>query len=59
MRYNEKKGHWPMMKAKAASSDEKVNDSSSEERVVGITYPEKSASAKEVVTRLLGVGRST
>ena len=47
-----------MMKAKAASSDEKVDDSSSEEGGVGITYPEKSANAKDVVTRVRGVGRS-
>lgn len=51
-----------MMKAKAASSDEKVNDSSSEssseEGGVGINYPQKSANAKDVVTRVRGVGRS-
>lgn len=58
MRYNEKKGHWPLMKAKAASSDERVSDSSSEEGEVGITYPEKSANAKNVMTEVRGVGRS-
>ena len=51
MRYNEKKGHWPLMKAKAASSEEKVGDSSSEEGV-GITYPEKSANAEGILMRV-------
>lgn len=50
------------MKAKAASSDDRVSDSSSEEGAVGITYPEKSADAKdvvtEVVTKVRGVGAS-
>lgn len=57
MRYNEKKGHWPLMKAKAASSEEKASDSSSEEGV-GITYPEKSANAESVMTRVRSVGSS-
>lgn len=54
MRYNEKKGHWPLMKAKAASPEEKANDSSSEEGV-GITYPEKSADADDIRTRVRSV----
>lgn len=44
-----------MMKAKAASSEEKVSDSSSEEGV-GITYPEKSADI--VLTRVRSEGPS-
>ena len=55
MRYNEKKGHWPLMKAKAASSEEKMSDSSSEEGV-GITFPEKSAIVEGVLTRVRSVG---
>jgi len=42
MRCNEKKGHWPLMKAKAASTDEESNNSSSDEGVK-VAYPEKNA----------------
>ncbi|CAF9936322.1 MAG: hypothetical protein ALECFALPRED_006766 [Alectoria fallacina] len=51
MRYNEKKGHWPLMKAKAISSEEKTSDSSSEEEV-GITYPKKSVEGENIWTRV-------
>lgn len=51
MRYNEKKGHWPLMKAKAASPEDKASDSSSEEGVV-ITKPEKSANTDDIRTRV-------
>lgn len=50
MRYNEKKGHWPLMKAKPALSDDKVSDSSSEE-AIKVAYPEKAADATGVLTK--------
>ena len=31
MRYNERQGHWPLMKAKATPSNDKVDLSSSDE----------------------------
>lgn len=56
MRYNEKTGHWPLMKRKAASSERKASDSSSEED--GITYPTKSADAQNILTKVRSVGPS-
>lgn len=60
MRYNEKKGHWPLMKAKAASSDDRKasNSSSSDEDGSGITHPEKSADPQSILTRVRSVGSS-
>ena len=58
MRYNEKKGHWPLRKPKAAPSEEKASDSSSEEGV-GITYPGKGNSAEDITTRVKSVGQSS
>ncbi len=62
MRYNEKKGHWPLMKSKAGSSDttssdRKASDNSSDEGV-GITYPAKSADPQGILTRVRSVDRS-
>lgn len=54
MRYNEKKGHWPLMKAKPASPDDKVSDSSSEE-AVKLANPEKAADAAGVLTNVRSV----
>ena len=51
MRYNEKKGHWPLMKAKPALSDDKLSDSSSEE-AVKVAYSEKAADATGVLTNV-------
>ena len=57
MRYNEKKGHWPLMKAKAASPDRKASESSSDGEV-GIAYPAKSADPQSILTRVRSVDRS-
>lgn len=56
MRYNEKKGHWPLTKAKPASATEKVSDSSSEEGV-SITYPRMAAKPEGVSTNVRSVVR--
>ena len=40
MRYNEKKGHWPLRNAKAVSNNDETIDSSSEEGI-SIGCPEK------------------
>lgn len=60
MRYNEKKGHWPLVKAKTTSAEdnEKVSESSSEEGV-GINDLEKSADAGDIMTSVRNVGLSS
>jgi hypothetical protein len=54
MRYKEKKGHWPLMKAKAASTDDEINDSSGDEEVK-IADANKRAKVGGVSTRVRSV----
>ena len=57
MRYNERKGHWPLRKPKTTPSERKASDSSSEEGV-GITYTAKSVDAQNILTKVRSVGPS-
>ena len=57
MRYNEKKGHWPLMKTKAVAGDRKESGDSSSEEEIGVTYPAKSADPQNVMTRVRTVGQ--
>ena len=54
MRYNEKKGHWPFMKAKAVSEDGNTTDSNSEEGV-NLASPEKAADSVGVSAKVRSV----
>ncbi|KAK4693137.1 high-affinity iron transporter, partial [Lecanoromycetidae sp. Uapishka_2] len=51
MRYNEKKGHWPLIKAKTASANTESDDSNSDEGEK-VTYPEKNAKNGGIMTRV-------
>ena len=54
MRYNEKKGHWPLRKAKAVSNTEEVIDSSSEEGI-NLACPEKAVDAVGISAKVRSV----
>ena len=58
MRYNERKGHWPLMKPKTAPSERKASDSSSSEEGVGITYTAKSVEAQNILTKVRSIDPS-
>ena len=45
------KGHWPLMKARTASTEKKVSDSSSEE-AVKVAYPAKAVDTAGVLTNV-------
>lgn len=49
MRYNEKKGHWPLMKANPTSNDDASNESGSEDGV-DVAYPEKDVEVGRIST---------
>ena len=55
MRYNEKKGHWPFMKATNASSDggDSGNISSSEDE--GMTSEKKGGDSRGVSTKVRSI----
>ena len=53
MRYNEKKGHWPLMKSKAA--EPAMSDSASSEGGV-VDYEKKDGVAEGVTTEVRSVG---
>ena len=54
LRYKEQRGHWPLMKAKATSSDEKADPSSSDEEG-GVGIVEKGDSAGNPFTKVSSV----
>ena len=54
MRHNEKKGHWPLMKAKAVSEDGNTTDSNSEDGV-NLTNPEKAADSVGVSAKVRSI----
>lgn len=54
MRYNEKKGHWPLMNAKAVSKDGETIDSNSEEGI-NLAYPEKAADSVRILAKVRSV----
>ena len=54
MRYNEKKGHWPLRKAKAVSNSEEAIDSSSEEGI-NIAYSEKAVDSAEISAKVRSI----
>ena len=54
MRYNEKKGHWPLRKAKAVSNSEEAIDSGSEEGI-SITCPEKAVDSVGISAKVRSV----
>ena len=57
MRYNERQGHWPLMKAKTTSTEEANNSSSDEEAAIGST--EKASEGGHVVTKVRSLGSPT
>ena len=57
MRYNEKKGHWPLMKQKAAPSERAASESSNSDGA-SITYPAKSVDAQDILTKVRSVSHS-
>ena len=54
MRYNEKKGHWPLMKAKAVSNDGETSDSNSEEGI-NLARPEKAADSVGISAKVRSI----
>ena len=54
MRYNEKKGHWPFMKAKAVSNDGETTDSNSEEGI-NLEFPAKTADSVGISTKVRSI----
>lgn len=57
MRYNEKEGHWPLLKAGKSSPKEEVNDTSSDEEA-SVGGKEKAAEDEGVTTKVRSVGSS-
>lgn len=54
MRYNERKGHWPLMKSKAA---EETNQIENQSRGSSIAYTDKEAEEGKVLTQEHSVAR--
>lgn len=61
MGYNEKKGHWPLMKNKKVASRGRESESSyGDERDTNIAYPEKTAGGDgNVITDVQSRGSSS
>ena len=54
MRYNEKKGHWPLMSAKAVSVSGETTDSNSEEGI-DLAYSEKAADSVGISAKVRSI----
>ena len=54
MRYNEKKGHWPLMKAKAVSESGEMTENNSEEGI-DLACPEKAVESVGISAKVRSV----